>query len=408
LSILYVRLPARAVASNSTAPVCRFALAPDDGTNLRQGFSTLAELAGLLREAKQVVLLPSASDVTLLRMQTPPLSTSKLKAALPALVEDRLLCDPAECALAAGDERDGWRTIAVADRGWLNLFAETLYRLGARRVSAVPFPLCLPRAPGSVSACAQRSEAGIELAVSAGAQEGAGLLLPPDASPTEVLQTLRVLVPQEPVTLYAETADIGAYLAVADGRITVVEEQWARWVSGGESSINLLTASGIVAGSAMDWKPWRWALALAAAVAAINIAGLQIDWWRLRSEEQDLRAAMLQTFKAAYPQETVIADPLAQMQQKLAAARNRAGLPAHDDFIVLSAALAEAWAGAAQAHQLPPEVPGIASLEYRERSLLVKWKAPSPIAMAELQPALAGRNLALSQTADAWQIRSIK
>ena len=396
-------------ASSTAGLACRFALVPDDGTNMRQGMSPLADLAVLAKEAKQVVLLLAACDVTLLRLATPPLSAAKLKAALPALVEERLLCDPAECALVAGNEAGGLHTIAVTDRAWLNLLAETLYRLGARRVAALPFLSCLPCSPGTVSVAVDVDSAGTELAVCTGEQAGTGLMLPLNASAQEVVQAVRVLEPQAPISLYVPTEKFGEYRQVADERMTVFEEQWARWAVGaGNGNINLLAALGAIAGPVLDWKPWRWVLALAAAVAVVNIVGLQIDWLSMRSEEQDLRAAMLQTFKSAYPQETAIVDPLAQMQQKLSAARNRAGQLAHDDFIALSAALGEAWAGAAQARKLPPDVPGIASLEYRDRSLQIKWKAPSPIAIGELQPALAARNLALTQAADVWQIRGVK
>ena len=70
---------------------CRFALMQENSSQLRKGELPLSELTGLVTEATQVVLLLAASDVVLLRMTTPPMSTAKLKAALPAHVEDRLL-----------------------------------------------------------------------------------------------------------------------------------------------------------------------------------------------------------------------------------------------------------------------------------------------------------------------------
>ena len=388
---------------------CRFALMQENSSQLRKGELPLSELTGLVTEATQVVLLLAASDVVLLRMTTPPMSTAKLKAALPALVEDRLLCDPAECLIATREASGGMRTIAITDRAWLTLLSTTLYQMGARRIAAVPFQSCMPREPGTTSAMVETDDAGIDVCVAANEHEGTGLRLPPDAATQEVLQTLRALEPQAPITLYAAADLVDEYRQAADGRMTVLEEQWPRWVMNTwQGSIDLTSALGAAARPAIDWKQWRWPLALAAAVALVNIAGLQIEWWSMQGEEKDLRVMMLQTFKSAYPQESVIVDPLAQMQQKIAAARNLAGQLANDDLLALSAALGEAWAGAAQARKLPADVPGIASLEYRDRSLLVKWKTPSPIAIGELQPALNARQLSLTQTADAWQIRSIK
>lgn len=388
---------------------CRFALMQENSSQIRKGELPLSELTGLVTEATQVVLLLAASDVVLLRMTTPPMSAAKLKAALPALVEDRLLCDPAECLIAAREASGGMRTIAITDRAWLTLLSTTLYQMGARRVAAVPFQSCLPREPGTTSAMVETDDAGIDVCVAANEHEGTGLRLPPDAATQEVLQTLRALEPQAPITLYAVADLVDEYRQAADGRMTVLEEQWPRWVMNTwQDGIDLTSALGAAGRPSIDWKQWRWPLALAAAVALVNIAGLQIEWWSMQGEEKDLRVMMLQTFKSAYPQESVIVDPLAQMQQKIAAARNRAGQLANDDLLALSAALGEAWAGAAQARKLPADVPGIASLEYRDRSLLVKWKTPSPIAIGELQPALNARQLSLTQTADAWQIRSIK
>lgn len=396
------------MATGVTA-LCRFALVPDHAVNLRHGVAPMEELAALVAEAKQIVLLLAASDVTLLRLATPPLSADRLKAALSALVEDRLLCDPTECALAASGETDGQRTVAVTDCAWLNELTEWLYRMGARRIVAVPFQLCLPDQSNTVSALVDTEGACIELSVRTGENDGVGLLLAPDASAQEIIRAIRLIEPQAPVTLHVPAERIGEYSQFADSNITVVEGLWARWVAGAKAAgINLMDASGMRSKRVVDWKPWRWPLALAATVVLVNVLGVQIDWWRMRSEEQDLRVALLQSFKAAYPQEKAIVDPVAQMQQKLAIARNRAGQLASDDFLAMSAALNEAWAGAAQARKLPAAMSGIASLEYRERSLLVKWKTPSPIAIEEMQPVLAARNLSLSKAADAWQIRSMK
>lgn len=397
------------MATGATVPLCQFALAPELAGLPRQGAAPIDELALLVAEAKQIVLLLAASDVTLLRLTTPPLSADRLKAALPALVEDRLLCDPVECALAASSETDGQRTIAVADRAWLNHLTERLYRMGARRIAVVPFQLCLPHQPGAVSALVDREGAYIELSVRTGERNGVGLLLAPDAGAQEIMQAIRLIEPQAPVVLHVEAEWIGECRQFADSNMTVVEEPWARWVAGAEASgVDLMDASGMRSNRVIDWKPWRWPLALAASVVLVNVLGVQIDWWRMRSEEQDLRLAMVQSFKVAFPQEKAIVDPVAQMQQKLVIARNRAGQLANDDFLALSAALNEAWGSAAQARKLPELAPNIASLEYRERSLLVKWKAPSPIAIEELQPVLAARNLLLSKAADGWQIRSMK
>ena len=159
----------------------------------------------------------------------------------------------------------------------------------------------------------------------------------------------------------------------------------------------------------MDWRAWRWPLALAAAVLVINAAALNIDWWRMKDEANSLRATMIQIYKSAYPKETVILDPVAQMQQKIAIARRDSGLVAPDDFMAITAALGEACAAIAT---MPGKTaPAIAALEYRERSLFVRLEPDAEAPTQQIKAALALRNLSLDlapaqSNAVVWQIRS--
>ena len=104
MNTLYIRLPSKAAAENAPdwlAMPCPFALGthgklPNSVTIGRQGVAALQELSGTIGAAQRVVLLLAASDVSLLQVQIPPLSAARLKAALPNLVEDQLIGDPAD------------------------------------------------------------------------------------------------------------------------------------------------------------------------------------------------------------------------------------------------------------------------------------------------------------------------
>src|SRR5674476_1695699 len=106
--------------------------------------SPLSELSDTVAKSQRVVLLLAASDVTLLRVKVPPLSSARLKATLPNLVEDQLIADPSDCVVVAGGLSDGLRTVAVVQRAWLDLLAKTLFAIGARALAALPAQLCLP------------------------------------------------------------------------------------------------------------------------------------------------------------------------------------------------------------------------------------------------------------------------
>ncbi|MGZ8358285.1 MAG: type II secretion system protein GspL, partial [Telluria sp.] len=117
MSTLYIRHPARAQGEHALA---RFALVADGGKVVQQGEGALRNMTDVVAASRRVVLILAASDVTLLQVKAPPLSSARLKAALPGLVEELVLGDPAECVLVAAPlaAPDGTRSVAVVQREW--------------------------------------------------------------------------------------------------------------------------------------------------------------------------------------------------------------------------------------------------------------------------------------------------
>lgn len=423
MSTLYIRFPSKAAVENAApevAPECQFALGSDSGAVEREGSAMLAQLGEAISAAQKVVVLLAASDVNLLQVQVPPLSAGRLKAALPNLVEEHLMSDPAECILAAGPALpNGMRTIAVVNRDWLEKTVQRILALGARSVAVMPLQLCLPYQSDTVSAAFAESGVSldVDLAVRTGEHEGLGLaLLPaqPAAATQETLQALCALVPHQAIALYVAQERMAAWQAAAedlgqDERIALFADNWPRWIAGTRGvPFNLAAGLGGGGGPSLHLRAWRWPLALAGLVLLVNIAGLNIEWLRLKGEAGELRAAMTQTFRSAYPKEPLTGDPVLQMRRNIDTARQRAGQPAPDDFLVLASAFGEAWQSAMQGRTSS----GIATLEYNERTLQVTLKpeGEAPTAqMKQIQAALTARNLSLTpKTANVWQIRSSK
>ncbi len=372
-----------------------------------------------------MVLLLAGSDVTVLNMQIPPLSAAKLKAALPNLVEEQLLCDPADCVIVAGALSDGMRTIAVAQRAWLEQLAKTFTVLGARDIAALPAQSCLPYLagqsghPGTVTAAICQQDADMDLSLRLSEQDGIGVAIDSgsdEAAAHEAIQTLCTIVPAAPVTLYVPQSALRVYQEEVNGvpalkeRISISADNWTRWIAGARgTALDLMAGLLTNTGTRFDWYAWRWPLSLAAAVLLINVSALNIEWWRMKSEASSLRSAMTQIYRSAYPNESVIIDPLAQMRQKIAIAKRDSGLAAPDDFTAMTAAFGEAWAGITATLPAPPS---IAALGYRDRSLSVRLRdreAPTQ----QMKAALAERGLSLELTPErsgtvAWQIRSVK
>lgn len=449
MSILYIRVPSKSVADQAShwiALACPYAVASATGTIEREGYAAISALAATISQARRVVVLLAASDVTLLQVSVPPMSPARLRAALPHLVEEQLMTDPTECVIVSDGRsiastpeapRGNLRTVAVIQRGWLQILLQTFASYGARHVQAIPSQSCLRSESDTATAVltifgtGSGSEAGeaLDIALQLSEGEGLGLCLAidrdgdGDLAANDILEALCAVVPLAPVTLYVPQQMVLRYQQTADAllplgqRITVYPDQWTHWMMGVRNAgPDLATGIDRSASAAADLRRWRWPLVLAGLVIIVNVVALNIQWWQLARESTQLRRSMLKIYQAAYPKETVIVDPVAQMQQKIAIARHDAGQSAPDDFAALTTDFAIAWnsvvrlgAGTAKISDPKPEV---ASLEYRDRSLYVRPKTRSELSatsFSSLKAALVRRNLVLSQsTPGTWQIRPAK
>jgi general secretion pathway protein L len=405
LTTLIIRYPAKASVDSGAAQTCAFALVGDGGNLLQQGAAPLGNLGDMVAAARRVTLLLAASDTALLRMKTPPLSGAKLKAALPALVEEQVLGDPADCVLAAtAADDEGMRTIAVVQRAWLEVLVKALLAQGAQAVSVMPSQLCLPFQPGAVSAALVPGDAGFDLVMRQSQFEGLGMTLP--AQPQAALQTLRVLAGEQPITLYVSTAQRAqlAPLAAEIPHLTLEEDHWAHWVAGARSAgLDLAPALGNNGASARAWQRWRWPVRIAVLAVLINVVGVNIEWMRLKGEAKAVSQSMTQTFKSVYPKEPLVAAPLEQMQRNIRLAKASSGEAGGDEFVTLSAAFGEAM-------NVLPRKDIIASLEYKDHALLIKVK-PNTVdgtAVQQLRAALAGRKLDMQEPVPgAWKIQPL-
>lgn len=411
MSTLYIRHPSKASVDTAHAPLpCPFALVSSSGAIERQGALELSGMGQLFEGAKKVVLLLAASDVTLLRVKVPPLAGAKLKAALPNLVEDQLVGDPFECAMVAGAEgADGLRMVAVADRAWLELLVKKMQELGAAHIAILPAQLSIPQpAEGVAAAIGETTEAvaaALDLTVRYSPEHGIGLpILTGESDAAEhVLATLRALVPSGPIQLAVPGNQVAQYQALNAPDITVQADAWGRWIGAApHAGPNL--AQGLAAGGAagFDWQRWRWALILLGLVVLIHALALNFDWLRSKREADQLRASMVQGYRAAFPKDPLSTDLMAQVKQKIAAAKIGSGQAGPNDFSTLVAGFGDAWNALGQGRKLASP----AQFEYKEKVLQVRFKKDGEMPQADLQQALEARNLSLKAAGDGFEIRS--
>jgi general secretion pathway protein L len=429
---LYLRLPARTGPSNATDATNAIHVGDPAGTQgtsaiqtiplalalamrgrpLRTATASLSELAPQVTQVSQVVLLLAASDVTLLRIAVPPLSATRLRAALPSLIEEFVIGDTAECAIAAGAEADGQRLIAVCDRAWLKNWIDALRQSGARRIHVLPISLCLPSPNSHLSAALFQYAHRYELALRLSDHEGIGLAVDVDDEiqlPNAVARLIVTLAGNHPVSLSLPAAQVALFEKWIDveqlSQITLTEQQWSDWIAASAKvSVDLISAFEGNQRAAFPWREWRWPIALAAAASLVNIAAINADWWRLRSEGQQLRDEITDIYRRSFPNETVVLDPLAQIKQKIAASRQASGQLNTSDFVVLAAALGEVWREAGN------DLRAIDALDYRDGTLTIKLKKAAQVSLAAMRSPLATRELQLTPSPTdplLWQVKHL-
>jgi general secretion pathway protein L len=275
---------------------------------------------------------------------------------------------------------------------------------GAHSVAALPVQLCLPLAPGSVSAALGLDDAGLELTLRSAPFEGLGLTLP--NAPQAALQTLRALAGDAPVHLYVAPAQHAEYaaLAAAVPGILLEEDSWLHRVAAAKAvPFDLAAGLGAASGAtARAWARWKWPLRIALAAILVNIIGLNWEYLRLKREAEAVTKNMLQVFRSAYPNEPVSGDPAEQMRRNVARARANAGGGSADEFTAMSAALGEALA-------VLPNREVVAGIDYKDRSMSVKFKPNTVDAgtLAQVQAALAQRRLAVSESGPGvWLVKA--
>ncbi len=358
-----------------------------------------------------MVLLIAATDVTLLELNTPPMSEAKLKMALPNLVEDQLMCDARECVLNLGAKVDsGSRTVAVAQREWLQKLSAHFFALGASQIRAIPAQFGLP---WSKDQCSAELDDDASLTMRTGVQAGIGILQQTGQSVDDLLTAVTMLAGSSAIGLALPSGQIQQYKHALESnptwldRITVSETSWTATLAAVQTaSINLMAGLHGNQSSQIEWQVWRWPVILAALVMLVNVAALNYDYWNLKREAAALKQNMLQTYRTSFPKETVVVYPLEQMRKNLDLARRNSGQPAPDDFTLLLSQFGSVWSSMNAA-----SLPKLVSVEYKDKALVLQLKGDlgQQDMQKNLQTALDSKGLVLKKiNAEVWQVRNAR
>lgn len=353
-------------------------------------------LAAALPRGMPVVLLVAAEDVSFTTADVPALSGMRLREALPNLVEDKTVGDVGSLHVALGlpDAEGRGRTLAVMDRLWLAAIQVHVVRTGHRVAAIVPESLAVPLLQSAWSLACVGGDS-VRRWLRTDTQQS--MLLPDD--PASAVAIASALLRQRSeaerpaqLAVYAEPAVAGDAQAFGDAMAlslglkvtTHASDPFAAWLAGQGpdggygAPLSLLAFDG--SGGRVSWTRWRWAAMLAVAIVAVQVAGMQWQWGRLRTEANGLRQQASTILTTAFPETKVVLDPSLQMSRGLAGLRASAGNSDPADFSSMIAASARIFAA------LPSNA--LRSADYEARALRLRF-APGSATAADDRDRLA-------------------
>ncbi|MEN9775800.1 MAG: Cholera toxin secretion protein epsL [Pseudomonadota bacterium] len=333
-----------------------------------------------LPDLRSVYLVFDARDVSVLSTRLPRLPSSRLIRALPGLLEDQVLQDPAQCAWALDPlpTDQGDRRVGVIDAAWLETVAQAFERRRIKILAAWPMQAVM-RPPSGQSWLLALPES---LAWCAGDGEGLGW------SPAATDDDRRVQVHEacsfaagldQPVSCCwmggpgwvsaLEGRPTDAVDAGPIGRNDTPEIQALSWPT--PTTLDLMSArhaQGRLSArfGQVDGRAWRPAGAWAGLALLIALLGLNLEWARLAAEERQLNDRLAERFARIMGPATPRVDPVLQLSRHLAAARLRAGQADPEGFVPMLSKFAEALGATADDSLL--------GLQFREGRMTVRLR----------------------------------
>ncbi len=319
----------------------------EDGTTIKR---TGRCAPALLPKADSIVAVLGDNDVGWLKVSVPRAPASRLRAALIGVLEERMLDEPESVHLAlepgAAPGEDAW--VCVVGKGWLQREIARIEQGGAgiERVVPMSWPEDTPlghfaeagRSAGGATALqlVWSDVNGVSIVPLEGSHARAMLARWTSsparwsAHPAVAAQAERWLgspvfvLRDEPRALQAMRSlwNLRQFdLAPAHRGTLALREGWKRFLSA-------------------PWRPVRWGLAT---FAALNLVGLNLWAWNVRSAAHAKGSAITQVLREAHPQMRSILDAPAQMLRETENLRASAGRLGDVDFEALLGAIAAAW-----------------------------------------------------------------
>lgn len=349
---------------------------------------------GQMPRAASVVAVVGPWDLSWHRLTLPRAPAAKLRPALLNLLEDALLADAHLVHVAVQPQASpgaaAW--VATTDRAWLARQLSALEAAGSAVDRVVPALWPDDERPRAHFLESPDDGDDPDTAMLALAHAG-GVVAMPLAG-----DLARLLVQSLP-------APPGRWTAVAS-----VAAPAERWLDGPVEVLSPVDSALLAARSAWNLrqfdlvarKPWRrslrelgrawrsprWRAARLglAALAGVQLVGLNAWAWTQRQAVERLQAEQLALLRQTYPQVRTVVDAPLQMQREAQALRTQAGRAGPEDFEPMLAAAAAAW---------PPGQPPIQGLRFEPGRLTLTAPGWGEAELGKFRERLAAAGLAL-------------
>lgn len=399
MSTLIIYLPLEAAVADTEFD---YALTPDGVVIGEQGRAT-AHALPLVPGGERVAVAP-ARALSWHRVTLPEglhASSSRLRAVLDGLLEDRLLDEPGRMhfalppTLLAGEPQ--W--VAACDRRWLAMACQGLEAAG-RQVSRVvpewgpPGPSLRLHAMGPADdpqllVC---SDSGVSQMPLAGASLAALAALGPAQSELEAEGEAELQArAAAPASVSAEPAlvDLTSHALGCPVLPLTREERWLRAITSSWDLSKRLPLRKRANRTRMEWllaPRWRSARWAALAVLGLNLGGLNALAWVDRQQLHAKQEAMAQTLRRNFPSVAVVVDAPAQMARQVQLLAEASAQPQAGDLDVMLGALSQS---------LPPGQ-SLQAIEFSSGQLRLRGPALSPAQLSAASQQLRARGYALS------------
>lgn len=315
-----------------------------DGHSIRDhGTAPLA----LLPRADSMVLVVPARALSWHKVRLPPVAAGRLRAALDGLLEDHLLDDPAQFALALVPQRlaNGDALVVALDKSWLHAALEFFEqeKRPANRVVAEFAPDGLQGDAGRLYVIGSAHDASLVVV------QAQGVTCLPLASASAAFSSRAIASGDGDVQAEPSVAELAEQVlgravvvrGVAQGLLEAGRCEWelAQFelsISGGGRLARRWQQRGRQIWQVPAWRAARWGFG---GLLLVNLLGLNAWAWKLDSVLQAKQHSINTVLSQTFPGVRTIVDAPLQMRRQLDLLRQASGGAAEDDMESMLAAL---------------------------------------------------------------------